>query len=700
MGFLHPSFLLGLASLAFPLLLHLLKRRKVRRMDFPTLRFFRLVQKRTSVLFRVGHLLLLLLRLSILAGITFLFAQPFFSDPELRHMNSGPRSVVVLWDDSGSVAAALPGAGGTFLREAAPGEPRRTVAATLRERVLALVGTRDARDRVEVIALAPRARVVFSGNPRDLRPEHLPDPGAAAADWAGGVAAAGESFKSQGSGDRTLVIASDFQAGDFSAPFELPRAVLHLVAPDAAPRENLGIVGVAEDGATAIEGRPFEVAVDVLRSAPGAGGEDASVKLIRLDGPSPRVLATARVPGSVGRAERLAFEVRLEGKGPARLEVRLDAAPDGLPADDAVELLVDVQGPRRVLAINGDPNPAPLYDELFYLRKAAGAAGLEVDEITALGDLEFKDPAAYAAVHVANLPRPAGVEDFLRRHLAEAGTVVLWAGDKLDPAAWNRGPLAEWGLVSLRGRARHDEAKLWRYAGTGATGPLAGLRAAKFWRGIQATGYWFLDPGPRFGASGLLAAQADGTPAVHVAQVDRGHVVLINAGADTEEGDLPMHPIYPSLVRRTALLEEGPLPTYRAGEQVALTVEDEEEAGRLEVLTPDERRVPVRPVLRAENLVGILSDTQVPGIYTVVRGTGPRARREHLQIRRVAEESRLAPLEPEARAQLFPGASVPKAGGPGGPRWGLRIRDIVVLLLALFLLGEAFLVGHLEQGPR
>ena len=75
MGFLHPSFLAGLGALALPLLFHLLRRSQVREETFPTLRFFRLIQKRSTFLFRVGHLLLLLLRLSILVLITLLFVQ-------------------------------------------------------------------------------------------------------------------------------------------------------------------------------------------------------------------------------------------------------------------------------------------------------------------------------------------------------------------------------------------------------------------------------------------------------------------------------------------------------------------------------------------------------------------------------------------------------------------------------------------------
>ncbi len=700
-GFLHPAFLAGLATLVLPLLLHLLKRRKVRRLEFPTLRFFYLVQKRSSVLFRVGHLLLLLLRLLALAAVTILFAQPFFLDESLRIWNSGPRTLVLLWDDSGSTRARLP-----------DGTP---VAAVLRDRLPGFLASSDARDHLEVIALSPRARRVYSGPPRDLEVAALPAPGAGGADWAGGLEEAAEIFTRAGSADRVLLLASDFQAADFrpAGRMQLPSASVRWIRPEAPPAGNLGITSVEEEAARVPTGEPFGVRVETLRSGP-PGSRPTSLQVVLHEGETTTVLSEAQL-GDDPRSQHR-FEVRLAERGPARLSVRLRGPSDALPEDDAVPLALEAVGPRRVLLVNGDPNPAPLYDELFYLKKAARAASLEFDEIVLAGkagsigpgsrttgpdpgsrDFEHLDPGSFATVHMANVADPAPAAAFLRKVLAARGTVVLWVGAKVEPGRWQAEVPDLLAGATLHGRASHADPKAWRYANPPGVNPrLEGLKAAKFWMGLRSSGYWFLTTEPEFDPTGLLALHQDGTPAVHLARIDRGTRILVNAPPDIEDGDLPTHPIFPALVRRAARMGEGRLPTWQVGETIPLPVPESALAEELQVLTPEGRVVPVRPELSESGPRVLFRESGVPGIYILRRGTGPEETRESFQVRAAPEESRLEPVGEDELATLLPGASGLPPGRAGqGP---LKIRELLALLLALVLLSEAFLVASLE-GP-
>lgn len=682
MSFVHPLFLLGLGSLALPLLLHLLKRRKVQRVDFPTLRFFHSIRRRSSLLLRVGNLLLLLLRLGALVAVTLLFAQPFFRDPSLRHWNSGPRTTVVLWDDSRSTAAQL-GDG-------------RPVHAWLREALGREFAGASRRERVEVIALAPRARQVFAGAAHELDPAALPAPCGARADWKGGAEMARRLFTDRGVNDRTLLLASDMPSTEVTREVaeRLPPAVLRLLHPPDPPTRNDALVAVVEQGATAIEGAPYRVQAEVARF--GAGARPARlVELVRLgEGGTPTRLAAAELPDQARATVN--FDVRLGGRGLAQLAVRLQGAADALPADDQVPLAVQVGGARRILALDGEPNPAPLYDELFYLQKAAGAAGLEVDALSEAAPLEFRDPAGYGAVHLANWADPEAVRPFLRRHLDAGGTAVLWLGDQLDAEAWNRGLLAELGHLTLRGRASHEKPRSWRYAASSTLPPrLAALAAAKYWIGVQASSYWFLEHGPGFDPRSVLAEQRDRTPALVVARAGRGHVVYVNAGADVEDGDLPTHPVFPSLVLRTAALGDERLDTYAAGDEVRVPLEEGATLD-LEVLTPSGARVPLRPELVGEALVARFTDTREPGIYRLIQGGGEGQRETLVQVRADSAESDLAPASAQDLARLFPGASEGQAAAPQG---GLRLRELLALLLAVFLVLEAALVGHLEAAP-
>lgn len=682
MGFLHGGFLFGLGSLALPLLFHFLRRQQVRRVPFSTLRFFQLIQRRSSMLFRIGHLLLLLLRLAVLAFVTLLFAQPFFTDPDLRHWNSGPRTLVLLVDNSASMGARRPD--GSRLRDG--------LAARLAARLVPV----DARDRLHVLALSPRARRVYAGALGDFDPAALPGVTAAGADWDGGLAEASEIYDREQASDRVLLLVSDFQAADWNADRvrRLPKATVELLRPGVPPRVNAGLVTVEEDGARAVTGRPWAVRATVSRGKLVDAGGPRTLELVRRrrQGP-PEVLAEAQLPAEAVAALR--FETRFDEVGSVDLALRLRGEPDGLEVDDELPLRVEVGGPQRLLCWNGDPRPAHLYDELFYLEKAARAAGLEVDVVSRAEELALRDPEGYAAFHLVNVADPRGSEAFVARLLEARGALVLWLGDKVQPEAWAPWLRQELDQVALIGRASHRSGAPWSYASPGElVDSLQGLRSQRFWKGIASRGYWFLEPGAAFQPGGVLARHADRTPALYGGRAGRGFVLLVNAGADLEDSDLPMHPIFPALIRRSGLFGEGPLPTYRAGEPVRFPVDDERQAENMMVRTPDGRQVLLRPELGGGSLGAVLRDTLVPGLYGLVEGTGPGARTSSFQVRPDPAESILDPLEPRALALLLP-TSRGRSPDPA-PASPVRLRDLLLLGLCLALLGEAWLVGYLE----
>ena len=103
--FLNPLFLWGLAALSIPLVLHLFQRRRTVVIPFPTLRFLKLAQKRSSSRIRFENLILWLLRSLLLALLTLAFAMPV-----LRKSSAGNwlarsrRDVVIVIDTSYSMA--------------------------------------------------------------------------------------------------------------------------------------------------------------------------------------------------------------------------------------------------------------------------------------------------------------------------------------------------------------------------------------------------------------------------------------------------------------------------------------------------------------------------------------------------------------------------------------------------------------------
>ena len=76
MNFLNPLFLVALAAMAVPLLIHIFSRRRVPEIPFSTLRFLRRSDRRSMRRINFRRLLLLILRMAAIALVALAFARP------------------------------------------------------------------------------------------------------------------------------------------------------------------------------------------------------------------------------------------------------------------------------------------------------------------------------------------------------------------------------------------------------------------------------------------------------------------------------------------------------------------------------------------------------------------------------------------------------------------------------------------------
>ena len=100
MSFLTPLFFLGVAALAAPILVHLVRRTRARRVQFPALVFVRQVPQRTIRRRTLHNLLLLLLRCLAILLIVIAFTRPFFNSGSAARDNSAAGATVILIDNS------------------------------------------------------------------------------------------------------------------------------------------------------------------------------------------------------------------------------------------------------------------------------------------------------------------------------------------------------------------------------------------------------------------------------------------------------------------------------------------------------------------------------------------------------------------------------------------------------------------------
>ncbi|MCB0706890.1 MAG: BatA domain-containing protein [Saprospiraceae bacterium] len=103
MQFVFPTFLIALAAIAIPIIIHLFYFRRFKKVYFTNVRFLKEVKEETSARSRLKNLLVLLMRILALAFIVFAFVQPFLRKD--TKVNLGEKSISVFIDNSFSMKA-------------------------------------------------------------------------------------------------------------------------------------------------------------------------------------------------------------------------------------------------------------------------------------------------------------------------------------------------------------------------------------------------------------------------------------------------------------------------------------------------------------------------------------------------------------------------------------------------------------------
>src|SRR5580658_8528435 len=339
-GFLAPWFLAGLAGLALPLYLHLLKRQTTLPKEVSSLMFFESRTQSSTRHRRLRYLLLLSLRLLLLLMLIVAFANPFIERDSAALASD--RLVLLVVDNSFSMRA------GTRLADA------KTAAMS----VLAAKGAA----RAQVAAFGSQLRFMTQAiqDQAELRAAvQAIQPG----DGHGNFGELSRAVRLMAESVHTPIefhLFSDMQRGDLAATFSdmaLPdnvKLVTHAVVSKAQPDWTVESV----DAPGQIWGKDAKpVHVQAVIAGYGTPSAQRTASLV-VNGKT-TATKTVEVPAN-GRAtvEFPALEVPY---GFSRCEVKIDSA-DGFPADDLRRFAIERSDPQRALLIhNYGDNRSPLY---------------------------------------------------------------------------------------------------------------------------------------------------------------------------------------------------------------------------------------------------------------------------------------------------------------------------------------------------
>jgi hypothetical protein len=475
---LHPGLLvLGLAAAAVPVLIHLLSRRRVRRVPWAAMEWLLAAVRRHQRRLRIENWLVLLLRMAALALLGLGLARWILSDSALAEILKPRRSVILVLDTSYSVGAK-DGARTVFDR--VRDEAERVVGSLGGEDTVAIVVSNDVRggDRspLQPALLLPRSLGATGAARAKEALASLLRPSEAPASWPETLLlAVSPTVALPEDVNRTVYWVTDLQARDWrrpddaSAPDPLAKAltalhrapaVLRVVdASSGGRRRNLAVAELT----TPQEGDVFEGHGLALRATVwNHGHARASGAHLRafVDG-SPVPARTVAVPsldpadpqsrtpaGAVVSIElpRTAFPRGSAGSHEIRVEVvpsDADAASDVLSLDSERRLVVDVRSQLRIAAWTR-AHPKSRADPRQLLRGVfVGEGAAEYDLRFADGEAALRDLVAGGdwtpdLVVLANTA-PGGLD--LARTLASyvrtGGALLVFVGDQVTGDHWN-----------------------------------------------------------------------------------------------------------------------------------------------------------------------------------------------------------------------------------------------------------------------
>ena len=543
LGFFAPIFFAGLAALAVPILVHLVRREDHAAFSFPSLMFLYRIPTREQRQRTIRHWWLLLLRCLIIMLLCIAFAKPFFSVPANSALIDEPRRdrVIALdrsysMDYSSRWEQAL-NAARQAISELRPAD-RGALILFDQETVVASELTLDHESLTAILAGV--------------------QPGTGHTDLGRAIEWAGELIEQSDANQRDIVVVSDFQRSGFAAgdPPRVPRGV------DVIPRLITGVDG----------GNAAVAAVELERRRLGDGDVVALITRVLNAGPVAlnALELTLEVDGRDREQRSLALAAgeardetfRLVVGSDELLKVRIYLGPDALNADNSFYLTLTGAKTLSVLVLQ-DEARRPGQD--LHLKRALTQGALPIFRMQTQSTADIEEAAIHAADVLIIDDAPMLNDRFdalLKRFLEAGGGVLVVAGERTADRSLDGGRGVLPGV--LGGVVERDDGQpaslldlnnahpVMAAFGEGRGGDLAG---AQVYRYRELSG---------IAPNNVLARYDDGAVAIAERRVGQGHVLVLTTTLDPYWNTLALQPGYLPLVHESLKYVTGYEPSVSA----------------------------------------------------------------------------------------------------------------------------------------
>ena len=634
--FLESAFLGGLAAMSVPVIIHMMQSPRARQIDFPCIRFLKMVQKKATRRTRLKNLILMLLRMLLIALICLGMAKPWRENEETNVLPDAPVSMVVVLDNSYSMG----------YRDA--GRSRFDQA---REAAIGLLDTLKPGDEVAVLLMnevaEPYIREFTTDLDRVRKALRVAEVSVVGTNVDPAIREALRLASRAGSAAAKAKPTTKLDAETAKAMEETEqrrRKEIHVLT----DLQALGWESVLKSGFlknVATEARIFVTSfgrkatfnsyVEAASVTATGTGEATVTAQVRASGAgSPGNIVTLSINGRnvaqetfavrPGKPASVPMVARFGDSGTFRCTLSLQE--DGLVVDDRFHFTVEVGERSEVLVVDGDPSGVPHLSETFFLRTALNPGGAYGDEgATAISarivtpeQLPLQSLDGLRSVVLCNSP-PLGGDSLLKleNFLREGGSVWIFLGDNCVADNYNQWSFLPITLTTPYG----DRTKKRSFALGGQRGdhPLfkrkIDMRSARFF-----VAYGTASGTVKKGGA-VLAHFDNGRPAMIEAPFGRGKVLLFTSTCDLAWTNLPLRRAFLPWVHQVIYYlsnQDTKAQAYRLKDKVTFEALSSEYKEVITVTDPGGRRTVLRPQVEGGYARAEFTDTHEPGLYQVV----------------------------------------------------------------------------------
>jgi len=574
---------LGAGLVAAPILIHLLARRRFRRVRWAAMEFLVIAQRQNRRRVRMEEWILLALRCSAVLLLGLMAARPFLRPAGAAWSWGGSRRAerMFVLDDSLSMGYGSQGVTSfdrgkqavrrliEGFRKTAPEDTVTLVRTSSDRQPTATATYLDDAQSEELLArleaLTPSQRTmdpatVVEGVVEVL--ERSPDLAGASIYWISDFQRSNWLDDEAAAGGSIFAPLQEWAGRDRG----LQLTLVNVGDRDAA---NTAVVDLSLEDRQAVVGTAGALQATIAHYA---GRPAMNLEIQSAVG---NVIRPPKIVRELGARERAVVDLEATFARPGYEWVRVSVPTDGLPLDNVRHLTADVVGGIRTLLINGEPSADSHDDEVTFLATAlrpegpvsSGYEPMVVDE----AELEATRLSDFHLVVLANVYRLSeAAATALERYVREGGGLIVFLGDQIDPAwynaAWYRGgegPLpGELTQIVRVGEAVHlvvTDRMHPAMTGLSKEGDPLGLGRIPF---VQFVGCIPIEEsvprdeeggesagsgsGGAIGPARVIARfdDAEASPAIVERSFGLGRVALITTTADKEWHDWPDHPTY------------------------------------------------------------------------------------------------------------------------------------------------------------